>query len=236
MTPEKLATQFECEGGVFITAAERMAERLAACRGIVLDWDGVFNSGEKGPGAASGFSEADSMGLNMLRYALWRRQRELPIAAIISGESNPAAETFARRERFHVLFQGVRDKSLAIASLAQSHGLVASELICVFDDINDLSMASACGLRICVRRRASVLLLAYMIETRVCDYVTGRESGGNPIRESAELMLGLLGAFDVVVESRVAYDDAYRAYFDARQSVELAQPRLGLVDPPGNKP
>ena len=38
----------------------------------------------KGEGAESTYSEPDSMGTNLLRYALWRQQGELPIAALIT--------------------------------------------------------------------------------------------------------------------------------------------------------
>jgi hypothetical protein len=39
------------------------------------------------------------------------------------------------------------------------------------------------------------------------------------VREVCELLLGLLGAFDAVVASRVAWDASYAAYFAARQAV-----------------
>ena len=36
-------------------------------KAIILDWDGVFHSGYKSLKGESQFSEADSMGMNMLR-------------------------------------------------------------------------------------------------------------------------------------------------------------------------
>ena len=92
-----LEAAFSALGGTFVTPAERIAERAAACRAVVFDWDGVFNSGAKGEGASSSFSEADSMGINLLRYGLWRARGRLPVAAVITGERNETAIRFATR-------------------------------------------------------------------------------------------------------------------------------------------
>jgi 3-deoxy-D-manno-octulosonate 8-phosphate phosphatase (KDO 8-P phosphatase) len=231
--PAEIGAKFEREGATFVTPAEQLAEKLARVRALVFDWDGVFNRGEKGSASSSGFSEADSMGVNMLRFGLWLRDGELPIAAIVTGEANPSSELFASRERFHWLFQGVRDKRRAISTICDKHSFVASEVACVFDDINDLSMAERCGVRILVRRRASVLLREKILGSSMCDYMTACSSSEYAVRESAELMLGLSGAFDDVVESRVANDERYRTYFSIRQAVALTKasaPETGPVD------
>ena len=38
------------------------------------------------------------------------------------------------------------------------------------------------------------------------------------VREIAEVLIGLLGAYDAVLASRIAWDDAYADYFSARQA------------------
>jgi 3-deoxy-D-manno-octulosonate 8-phosphate phosphatase (KDO 8-P phosphatase) len=201
-------------------APQRLAERLAAIRGLLLDWDGVFNGGAKGDGTASTFSEADSMGLNLLRFGLWQMQgRELPVAAIVTGEDNPSARLFATRERFHALYRGVRNKRRALEALCAAHGLAPAELICIFDDVNDLAMASDCGIRVLVRRRASPSLQEYVAARALCDYITAHEADRHAIRETAELLLELMGSFETVIGSRIAFDDDYARYFAARQAV-----------------
>jgi 3-deoxy-D-manno-octulosonate 8-phosphate phosphatase (KDO 8-P phosphatase) len=224
--PTDIGTIFEREGAVFVTPANELASKLARIRALVFDWDGVFNRGDKGSGSSSGFSEADSMGVNMLRFGLWLRDRELPVAAIVTGEANPSSELFAARERFHCLFQGVRDKRDAVAAICDEHALTGREIACVFDDINDLSMAESCGVRILVRRRASILFRDRLVESCACDYVTACSSGDYAVRESAELLLGLLGLFDDVVDARQANDERYRAYFSARQTIALGTRNL----------
>src|SRR5262245_52586110 len=99
---KELEARFSKLGGVFLAPIATLAKRLSQLRGIVCDWDGVFNDGAKGDGSSSMFAEADSMGLNLLRYALWRERGEtLPVTALITGVDNPSARVFATREHFH---------------------------------------------------------------------------------------------------------------------------------------
>jgi len=157
------------------------------------------------------------MGTNMLRYGLWRMSGALPFAAIISGEDNLTAVHFANRECFHGVYTGTKDKRKVIEHLSQENELEPKNLICVFDDINDLGMAEMCGVRIMVRRNASPLLADYAVERSVCDYVTGAAEFA--VREACELVLGLLGIYADVVQSRVAYDAEYQRYFESRQAI-----------------
>jgi 3-deoxy-D-manno-octulosonate 8-phosphate phosphatase (KDO 8-P phosphatase) len=206
-------------GGTFVTAPAKLAERMPTVRGFVSDWDGVFNQGAKGEGAESTYSEPDSMGTNLLRYALWRQQGELPIAALITGAENPSARMFAMREHFHAVYYGARNKTAAIESLCRTHRVSSDRLVCIFDDVNDLGMAFACGIRVFVQRSASPLLREYVVRQGLCDYVTAHSSERHAVREVCELLLGLLGMFETVVASRVAWDASYAAYFAARQAL-----------------
>lgn len=210
--------RFESIGGRFVTAATDIAAAVRQCRGIVFDWDGVFNAGRKGEATHSDFSEADSMGTNMLRYGLWRSSGSLPYTAIISGENNPTAIRFAEREHFNAVFTGIRDKRQVIDSIVAEHGIDARQLICVFDDINDLGMAAMCGVRLMVKRDASPMLADFAATNALCDYVTGATHYA--VREVCEMLLGLSGSYDDVIRSRVDVDEDYQQYFAARQAVE----------------
>jgi 3-deoxy-D-manno-octulosonate 8-phosphate phosphatase (KDO 8-P phosphatase) len=216
--PADIERSFLELGGRFVTPAVRVAAKLEAIRALVFDWDGVFNSGAKGMGG-SGFTEPDSMGTNMLRFALWRRRGMQPICAILSGADNPTAREFAEREHFHDVYSGMRDKSAAFAALMARHNLAPTEIAFVFDDINDLAVARASGLRILVRRDASPLLLDHVAENGLCDYVTGHEGGRYPVREACELLIGLLGQFEAVVTARSSVDAQYQSYFSQRQQI-----------------
>jgi len=215
----ELEARFTKLGGVFMTPIAVLRERLRGIRGLVTDWDGVFNAGSKGEGSSSTFGEPDSMGINLLRYALYREHNRLPVAALITGEDNPSARAFAQREHFHAIYHGARTKTASIEALCATHKLSSEQLICFFDDVNDLGMAFGCGIRVLVRRDASPLLHDYVARQGLCDYITAHPAEKHAVREVCELLLGLLGSFDAVVASRVASDSVYMDYFDARQAV-----------------
>ena len=219
MTSKTELQVFSKLGGTFVTPIDTLRERARESRGFVSDWDGVFNQGAKGEGAESTYSEPDSMGTNLLRYALWRAHGQLPIAALITGAENPSARAFALREHFHALYYGARNKTAAIEALCRTHRVSSDRLVCLFDDVNDLGMAFACGIRVFVQRSASPLLREYVVRQGLCDYVTAHAAERHAVREVCELLLGLLGCFDAVVASRVGWDRDYAAYFAARQAV-----------------
>ncbi|HWN39640.1 MAG TPA: phosphatase [Gammaproteobacteria bacterium] len=219
MKPEAELAVFSRLGGTFVTPIGTLIERMRTIRGFVSDWDGVFNQGAKGEGAESTYSEPDSMGINLLRYALWRQHGELPIAALITGAENPSARSFALREHFHAVYFGSRNKTVAIEALCRTQRVSSDRLICVFDDVNDLGMAFACGIRVFVQRSASPLLREYVVRQGLCDYVTAHSAERHAVREVCELLLGLLGSFEAVVASRVAWDTSYAEYFAKRQAL-----------------
>ena len=215
-----LVESFTAAGGKFVTPVEELTQKLDDCRAVVFDWDGVFNTGRKGSASSSGFSEADSMGTNMLRYGLWRRLKQLPYTAIISGENNESAIAFAKREHLTAVYTGIRKKQQVIAHICNEHALHPEQIACVFDDINDLPMAEICGFRCRVRREASPLFSEFVDRREFCDYVTGANSDSNAVREACELILGLMDLYSDVVESRVASDADYERYFKARQAAK----------------
>jgi len=215
----KIAAAFEAIGGEFACAPRELAARASRCRALLFDWDGVFNTGSKGNGQASRFGEPDSMGTNMLRYGLWRMHGSMPFAAIISGASNENAREFAEREHFSEVYLGVKDKRSVVDHLCERDGLRPEEIACIWDDINDLSVAAVCGLRFQVRRDAGPLFTDYVARHSLRDYLTASTGGGHAVREVSELMMGLTGQFDAVVASRAASDADYAAYFEARQQV-----------------
>lgn len=215
---ESVSRHFTAAGGLFVISAARIAQKLKAIRAVIFDWDGVFNSGFKGEGISSAFGEADSMGVNMLRYGMWLENRHLPAVAVISGQDNPTAVQFALREHFDNVYLGISDKRLAVRHLCTAYKIKTSQIACVFDDINDLGMARICGVRCLVNRPASPLFTQYASANKLCDYITGSSPESHAVREVAELFLGLMGMFETVVESRVESDQVYQDYFNQRQA------------------
>ena len=60
--------------GVFITDVAIIQQKLQQVKAFIFDWDGVFNDGRKDIQGNSGFSEIDSMGINMMRFSYYQMQ------------------------------------------------------------------------------------------------------------------------------------------------------------------
>ena len=228
LSPENVIKRFREGGGRFLVGPAELIAKARRLQGIALDWDGVFNSGTKDPERGSPFGEADSMGLNLLRFAMRQNLPRIPATAIITGESNPTALDFARREHLHCAYRGIGHKQTALNDFCTRLNLPPGEVAVVFDDANDLSMAQEAGLRLLVKRRAGFLFEDYAVRHGLCDYVTICEGGQGAVREICELLMGLLGRFDFAIAERTERSALYRSYFAERQAV--VPEFLGEVD------
>jgi 3-deoxy-D-manno-octulosonate 8-phosphate phosphatase (KDO 8-P phosphatase) len=214
--------RYEEQGTRLLRPATLLAQQLQGVRAVLFDWDGVFNDGYKDADGGSPFSEVGSMGVNLLRFALWLAHDELPRAAIITGQHNPHAERFAQRERLHGLYMGYTHKPEAFDHFLAHHGLHPREVAFVFDDVLDLPVAAGCGFRVLVRHGTGVLMEERVMREGEADVLTARSGGGQGLREACDLMITLTGQADAVLAHRVAHDATYQAYLNARNAVEPA--------------
>ena len=219
MTPADAAARFGPDR--FAVAPADLAARLARCRALVLDWDGVLGPGAKGPSAPGGFNEIDAMGLNLLRFALWRRggSGAIPPLAVISGQNDPAARALAERDQLTALYMGFLDKRVALDHLCRTAGISPAEVMFVFDDVIDLGAAERCGARFLVGRAAQPLVEDFARRRGLCDYVVRSPAGGGAVREACEVALALLGLGDEVFEARGWFGEAFRGYLAARRTL-----------------
>jgi 3-deoxy-D-manno-octulosonate 8-phosphate phosphatase (KDO 8-P phosphatase) len=208
---------FEKGGGEFISPPSLFIDRLKKVKAVLFDWDGVFNNGFKQGTSGSVFSEVDSMGTNMLRYALWRVSSTLPVAAIITGETNPSALQLAQRESFHAVYSHMKNKAQAFDQFLTQYNLKAGEVLFFFDDVLDLSVARQCGARIMIGRKSTPLLTELVRTSGMADYITAQDGGHHGLREGMELVVGLLGQFEEVVKNRMNYSENYQSYLVARR-------------------
>tara|TARA_B100001250_G_scaffold414601_1_gene454406 strand:- start:10964 stop:11653 length:690 start_codon:yes stop_codon:yes gene_type:complete len=217
---ENIQEKFELLGGHFISDFFDLIEKLKNIDTLIFDWDGVFNSGNKFLDEGSGFNESDAMGINMLRFALWLRDRNIPKTIIVTGEKNSIAEDFAKREHFNSIYSGVKNKSLAINKISLAYSINKSNIACFFDDINDIGMAKNCGARFLIRKKSSPLLEEFVKKKRYCDYISANDGGSQALREVSELFIGMLGLFPDVVDNRAENTDSYKKYFLDREQVK----------------
>ena len=208
--------------GRFLTPPDEIAAKLHDIKAYVWDWDGVFNNGFKMDGS-SPFNEVDSMGTNLLRFHHYLLNDGVnPVAAIISGESNGAAHTFAKREHFQALYFGAKNKQDALTHLCDSLHIKPQEILFFFDDVLDFTVSKQAGLRIMIGRQSNPLMTDYAVRNGLADYITANDGGHCAIREGVELITGLSGKYDELLDHRIRYSDAYHHYITQRNAVETA--------------
>ncbi|MBP5502081.1 MAG: hypothetical protein J6Y24_04740 [Bacteroidales bacterium] len=212
-------THFSDRGGEFLIPLSDFILKAREIRCIAFDWDGVYNSGVKGEGVYSYFSEVDSMGLNILRFGAKIVNGEILKAGIISGEKNPSTEKFVNREHLNFKCLGFKNKTEGLKHVLDTYGLKPEQVAFVFDDILDLSIAKVCGLRFQVSRNATPMFNNYVKTNNLADYITANTGEHFAVREVCELLLAALNVYNRAVDSRVAFDNDYAQYIAERNSI-----------------
>ncbi len=216
---KQVAGIFSDLGGEFITKPDSIGKKLQNIRGLLFDWDGVFNNGTKSADHPSTFSEIDSMGINMLRFAIWLETGVVPFTGIITGQINDTAFELAKREHFHSVYFNFKSKKEALEHIREVFDLRASQMLFVFDDILDAPAAKHAGLSFLVKRTSSPLFTQYVLQHGLADYITAHTSEEQAVREICELLLGLTGKYNEVLDQRIAFSDKYTEYLSQRNQI-----------------
>ena len=193
--------------GQFITSATFLKQKLKQVKAFVFDWDGVFNNGQKNIDGHSTFSEVDSMGVNLIRFNHHLLNKQLPVCAIITGENNQLAFSYAKRENFNAIYYKVAHKEKAILHLCKQHNISPSEVMFVFDDVLDLSVAKLVGVRMMVNRAANPLLIEYAKKNRLVDYVTYFDGNNNALRELSEMIMVMMNNYETAIDHRIKFSE-----------------------------
>lgn len=217
---ENKIKSYEKKGGEFVSSPFSVKERVIAAKAIIFDWDGVFHSGYKNETRSSAFSEADSMGVNMLRFGLYLESASIPYTAVVTGENNPTAQFWANREHLDAVFHGIKDKVTILDYLKRERGIEADEVIFVFDDILDLSLAAKVGARFMVNRAANPRFIEYCKQQKYVDYLTYSTGAEHAVREVCEVCLTLMGKLNETIEKRIEYSGEYTTYINKRNEIQ----------------
>jgi len=219
MDYQQIEQLFTKSGGEFLCPISDFQAKLSKIKAFVFDWDGVFNAGIKGKNVSSTFAEPDSLGLNILRFGYSLLHDEIPVTGIITGMSNDSALIFAEREHLHVVHQGYKNKYDALVEFCQHYQLSFDQVAYCFDDVLDIPVCKHVGLRFMVRRAGSPLFEDYMKRNNLVDYLTANEGAAYAVREVSELILGVYGVYDQVIDYRVEFEGKYESYFNARNQL-----------------
>jgi 3-deoxy-D-manno-octulosonate 8-phosphate phosphatase (KDO 8-P phosphatase) len=220
MRQSEITRIFEDHGGQFVTPLRVLAAKAHKINTLIFDWDGVFHSGQKDQLGQSGFSEVDSMGVNMLRFGIFLQTGKVPFTAIFTGESNPTAQAFAKREHFDMVVLQAKDKWSVFEKVKSNNNLKTAETAFFFDDILDLSLAREVELRFVLRRQANPLFSQYVVKNKLADYGTAHEGGQHGLREACEVFLAAIGKFEDTLTQRTQMSEAYQTYWALRNKQE----------------
>ncbi len=219
-----LFSLFEELGGEFISPSSLFIEKWQKVKAIVFDWDGVFNTGIKGHNTTSHFTEADSMGVNMLRFSSWLKNDATQLkTAIITGQNNESALHFAQREHFNLIYMAKANKAEAFNDLLKKLEIDADEVMYVFDDVLDLPVAEKAGLRIMINRYASPLFYHHVKSHQLADYISFNEGGENAVREVCELLIGVNENYDEIMKKRSDFVGDYQGYLEERNQASTTK-------------
>ena len=207
-------------GGIFLTPPKQINSALANIKAFVFDWDGVFNDGRKTGDIGSSYSEVDSMGINLLRFDYWLKNNRVPMVFIISGMKNQSAAEFSRREHFEGIFLNTKNKKESLDSLCGNFKIAAKEIAFIFDDVLDIEVAKMSGLSFFIGRKSNPLLMDYIKQNQVCNYISGFTGENHAVREICELLIGLSGNYNRAVELRIQFKGEYEKYWNIRNAIK----------------
>lgn len=210
--------KFEKIGGQFLTIPETLANSIRTAKAFIFDWDGVFNDGQKNGSGTSNFNEIDSMGVNLMRFSYWVNYKRMPLTAVISGEHNTASFFWTKREHFTACYYKIAKKTEALEHFCAQNKIKPSEVVFVFDDVLDLSIAKQAGVKIFISRKSNPLFNDYVAKQKLADYITANESNHYAVREACEMIMGLQDIYDKVVTERVNYSPIYQTYIETRNA------------------
>ena len=158
---------------------------------IIFDVDGVLTDGKIVIGNSGEvlkeFNAQDGLGISLLR------QNGI-IPAIITGRTSGIVAQRAAELKIENLYQGAKDKTLALMELQEKHQLALSQIAYVGDDLIDLPVMLQVGL--------SFAVASAVLEVKdQANYVTKNYGGNGAVREIAEMLLKAQGKWGNIIDS-----------------------------------
>jgi len=174
--------------------SQELASKIRAVKLVVFDVDGVLtdgriifsNSGEE----TKLFDVKDGHGIKLL-------MRSGIDVAIITARESDVVRRRARDLGITHVFQGMKDKKMALEELVKASGVAPDAMAYMGDDIIDLPVLKRVAFSAAVADAVSEVI------ERV-DFVAKRPGGRGAARELAELILKVQGKWDEVMKAYLA--------------------------------
>jgi 3-deoxy-D-manno-octulosonate 8-phosphate phosphatase (KDO 8-P phosphatase) len=156
----------------------------------------------------------------MMRFHYHLQKNIMPICAVISGEHNRLSYKWAQRENLHAVYAGIKHKEVALDDICKTHHLQPEEVLFVYDDVLDLSLAAKAGLRLLVHHAGNPAFESFCIKHQLADYISQQEGGHHAVREISEVVMQYSGDYDLTIQHRMEYSQAYLDYLEARNKIK----------------
>jgi 3-deoxy-D-manno-octulosonate 8-phosphate phosphatase (KDO 8-P phosphatase) len=156
---------------------------------LILDVDGVLTDGaiifSHDGEIMKQFNAKDGMGIGLLHQAGIK-------TAIITGRESRIVLKRGEELKIGDIYQGAKDKMIAVKELAAKHAISLDEMAFIGDDINDLPALSVVGLPCAVGDAVLEVKAHAKIVTEKC-------GGRGAVREIVEYILKTQGKWDALV-------------------------------------
>ena len=155
---------------------------LITLRAIAFDVDGVLTDGtllwSPSGEESKRFSFSDIMGVSLLRRLGFK-------LALISGESSPLVDFYAKKMHLHFVAKGTRDKASALREFTAKFDIPLAQTCFFGDDVNDLFAMEIAGLTACPANAAAEVR-AFVSER---GFVADQPGGQGAVRAFADACL-----------------------------------------------
>lgn len=166
-------------------------EKLKKIDLLLLDVDGVLTDGsinyDNNGNEIKNFSVKDGLGIRMLKDSGIE-------VGIITGRSSEALLHRCRNLNIEHVFDGIKDKTIALKQILKNFDLKSENAVFVGDDLPDIPVMKRVGVSFAVND-------AHNEVKKIADIVTDNKGGKGAVREICEMILDSKNLLDGIIES-----------------------------------
>jgi 3-deoxy-D-manno-octulosonate 8-phosphate phosphatase (KDO 8-P phosphatase) len=156
-----------------------LQERLSKIKLVAFDVDGVMTNGEiiysESGEELKIFNAKDGHGAVMLN-------RKGFITAIITARQTPIVDRRAKDLDITHVYQGAKNKLIALQDLMEKYNLDFSQIAYVGDDMPDVCILERVGLAFCPNDSAEEV-------KKICHFISSKDGGKGAVREISDFIL-----------------------------------------------
>jgi len=158
---------------------DNLEEKLSKIKLVAFDVDGVMTNGEiiysESGEELKIFNAKDGHGVVMLNYKGIK-------TAIITARQTPVVERRAKDLGITHVYQGAKNKLIALQDLMGKYSLDYSEIAYVGDDMPDVCVLERVGIAFCPNDAVEEV-------KKICHFISSKEGGKGAVREISDFIL-----------------------------------------------